>query len=83
MKKYNIKWWKDWIEADCFDKDKKLEKLPALKQLYKITQDSRFDDETKKQLFFADIGMLLIDLYEECLYQEMIKNDRPKNKKSA
>jgi len=86
MKKHIIKWWKDWIEADCLDKEKKVTKLPALNELYKILKHKELDEESKKFIFFSNINHLFEDLYEECLYQEMLKhevktNGRRKNKK--
>lgn len=31
--RYEIKWWKDWYEADFFDRLQMLKELPAFKEL--------------------------------------------------
>ncbi|HIH37718.1 hypothetical protein J4460_07395 [Candidatus Woesearchaeota archaeon] len=33
---YEIKWWKDWLEADCIQRVEMVEKLPFVNEMLNI-----------------------------------------------
>jgi len=56
--KYEIKWWKDWLEADCLKRGKMVESLPLIKEILSI-------DKVPKKIRKHSFALMLNSFFED------------------
>ena len=55
---YEIKWWKDWLEADCIQRVEMVEKLPFVNEMLDI-------DKLPKNMRKHSISLMLNSFFED------------------
>lgn len=73
---YEIKWWKDWLEADCLKRRDMIENLPIIKDLGKI---ERVPEKIRKQSFALMLNSFFEDL-ESAVYTKVRLEEEKKSK---
>ncbi len=69
--KYEIKWWKDWLEADMLKKEEMVSKLPIMKNLWDLKV---LPEDMRKKMFAQTLNGFFQDL-ENAVYTK-IHNER-------
>ena len=62
--KYEIKFWKDWLEADCLKRMKMVEKLPIVKEMK--TRNLNLSKKQQEHLFALMLNSFFEDLESAC-----------------
>ena len=75
-KKYQIKWWYDWLKADTLKRIKMVESLPALKMNYRLLQEDRLTKKDKDMMLSQTMNSLFEDLENEIHFQILEKAKR-------
>ena len=57
---YEIKWWKDWLEADSLKREEMVENLPVIREIGKI---DKVPEDIRKHSFAL---MLICNIHAEC-----------------
>jgi hypothetical protein len=84
--KYEIKWWKDWLEGDFLEKQKMVEKLPYIKELKEMIEEGTPDTELRKSLLKSmtlQLNSFFEDLVDACYvkyYNEFVEDKNEHNK---
>ena len=63
---YEIKFWKDWLEADCLKRMKMVEKLPIVKEMCK-TKNLNLSKKQQEHFFALMLNSFFEDLESACL----------------
>lgn len=64
--KYEIKWWKDWLEADMLKKEEMVSKLPIIKNLWDLKV---LPEDMRKKMFAQTLNSFFQDL-ENAVYKD-------------
>lgn len=69
MKKeeYEIRWWKNWLEADCIKREEMVEKLPIVKEILSM---NKIPDKIRRHSFALILNSFFEDL-ESAIYTRM------------
>ena len=62
---YEIKFWKDWLNADCLERIKLVEKLPIVKELGK-TRNLDLPKKQQEHFFALMLNSFFEDLESAC-----------------
>ena len=73
---YEIKWWKDWLEADCLKREDMAENLPIVNEILNM---DRVPEKVRKHFFALMLNGFFEDL-ESAVYTK-IRLDKKKVKK--
>ncbi|GEM_PF-2605391 len=66
-KDYEIKFWKDWLHADHFERLEMVKKLPIIKEIIDL---GKLDSKLRKQIFSSNINSFFEDL-ESAVYTKI------------
>ena len=56
---YEIKWWKEWLEADGLKKEELVAKLPIIKSIWNL---KNLPENTRKEIFAQTLNGMFQDL---------------------
>jgi len=73
---YEIKWWKEWLEADSIKKEEMVEKLPIIKEVLSL---GKLPPDVGKHSFTLMLNSFFEDL-ESAVYTK-VRLDKKKHKK--
>lgn len=75
---YEIKWWKDWLEADSLKRSDMVEKLPLVRDIGNMSQ---LPEEMRRHTFATMLNGFFEDL-ESAIYTKIeIEKEKKRNKK--
>ena len=55
---YEIKWWKDWLEADCIQRVEMVEKLPFVNEMLNIDKLDKLRELPRVSLWARPVASL-------------------------
>ena len=67
---YEIKWWKDWLEADLLEKEKMVEKLPIVNEMCDFIHWKKIPNKIRIHLLVITLNGFFEDL-ESAMYTKM------------
>lgn len=73
---YEIRWWKDWLEADSIKREEMVEKLPIVNEILNF---GKLPEEIRKHAFVSMLNGFFEDL-ESAVYTK-IRLEENKSKK--
>jgi hypothetical protein len=65
--KYEIKWWKEWLEADMIKKEKLVAKLPIVKNIWNL---KNLPEEIRIEIYAQTLNGMFQDL-ENAVYTKV------------
>jgi hypothetical protein len=65
--KYEIEWWKEWLEADMIKKEKLVAKLPIVKNIWNL---KNLPEEIRIQIYAQTLNGMFQDL-ENAVYMKV------------
>jgi hypothetical protein len=65
--KYEIEWWKEWLEADMIKKEKLVAKLPIVKNIWNL---KNLPEEIRIQIYAQTLNGMFQDL-ENAVYTKV------------
>ena len=75
--KYEIKFWKDWLEADSIKKRKLIEKLSIIKDIGNI---EKIPKRVRKHIFVSSLNSFFEDLGNAVYTKIRLENKKKKDK---
>lgn len=76
LPEYEIKWWKDWLEADCLERQGLVEKLPFFRMCLQMENRKMW-----KRMFSRMLNSYFEDL-ESAVYTKMARDKIANEKKT-